>query len=119
MALGKSGGFSRREFLRRSALASGYSLASSLALGQQSAVTIVADDSDPVASAPAALWAAGELEKSLSQGGFTVRRASSIEASSGGDFCILASGGSSAAAGKLLQAARLSLPAGPEALALV
>ncbi|HVH73274.1 MAG TPA: hypothetical protein VNB49_19495, partial [Candidatus Dormibacteraeota bacterium] len=119
MDLAKSVGLSRREFLHRSALASGYGLASSLGLGQQSGVTIIADAADPVASAPAAVWAAGELERSLSQRGLAVRRASSIEASNCGDVCILASGGSSATAQKLLQAANLSLPAGPEALALV
>ena len=119
MDLAKSRGLSRREFLQRSAVASGYGLVSSLALGQRSAVTIIVDAADPVASSPAALWAAGELEKTLSRRGLAVRRASSIEASSRGDFYILASGGSSLTARKLLDAAKLSLPAGPEALALV
>lgn len=119
MDLPKSGGFSRREFLRRSGLASGYGVASFLIQRQQSSLTIVADAADPVASAPAALWAAGELEKTLSQRGLAVRRASNIEALSRGDFCILASRASSATGQKLLNAAKLSLPAGPEALALV
>jgi len=119
MDLPKSGGFSRREFLRRSGLASGYGVASLLIQGQQSSLTIIADAADPVASSPAALWAAGELEKTLSQRGLAVRRASNIEALSRGDFCILASGTSSAAGQKLLNEAKLSLPAGPEALALV
>jgi hypothetical protein len=119
MDLVKSGGLSRREFLRRSALASGYGLASSLVQGRQSSLTIIADAADPVASAPAVLWAMRELEKTLSQRGLAVQRASSMEASSRGDFCILASGESSVAARKLLDEARLSLPAGPEALALV
>lgn len=119
MDLAKSGDFSRREFLQHSALASGYGLASSLGLGQQSGVTIIADAADPIASAPPALWAARELEKSLSQRGLAVRRVSSIESSNRGEFCILASGASSATAKKLLEAAKFSLPTSPEALALV
>ena len=119
MDLVKSGGLGRREFLRRSALASCYGLASSLVQGQQFSLIIVADAADPVASAPAALWAVGELEKTLSRRALAVRRSSSIEAASRGDFWILASGGSSVTARKLLDAAKLPLPAGPEALALV
>ena len=95
MDLVKSGAFSRREFLRRSALASGYGLANFLDQGQPSSLAIIADAADPVASAPAAVWAIRELEKALSHRGLTVQRALSMEASSRGDFCILASGGSS------------------------
>lgn len=80
---------------------------------------MIADPADPIASAPAALWAAGELEKALSQRGLAARRASSIGALNSGEFCILASGASLATARKLLNAARLSPPATPEALALV
>lgn len=119
MKLTKTGGFSRREFLRRSAFAGGYGLMGSLAFGQQSGVAIVADPSDPVVSAPAAQWAAGELEKSLSQRGFAVRRISSIESSHSGEFCILASGRSSAEARRLLEEAKVELSTSPEALALV
>ena len=53
----KSGAFSRREFLRRSALASGYGLANFLDQRQQSSLALIADAADPVASAPAAVWA--------------------------------------------------------------
>jgi len=117
--LAKSGGFSRREFLRHSALASGYGMASSLVAEQKSTVTIIAEGGDPVASAPPVLWAAGEVENLLSRMGVAVERASSIEALKRGDFCILAASGSSPTARKLLESANLSLPAVPEALTLV
>lgn len=119
MNLGKSTGFSRREFLKHSALASGYGMASSLVPRQKFAVTIIAERGDLVASAPAALWAAGELEKLLSHRGVAVQRASSLEASRRGDFRILAAAGASATTRKLLENANLSAPAVPEALGLV
>lgn len=116
----KSRGLNRREFLKHSALASGYGMASSLVVAEPTfVVTLIAESGDAVASAPPALWAAGELQKSLSRKGFVVQQASSLEASKRGQFCILASGGSSATARKLLANANLSLPPVPEALTLV
>jgi hypothetical protein len=117
---GNESGLNRREFLRRSALASSLSLASKIAGAPQSGVTIVVDPEDPVASAPAAQWAAGELATALSERGIVVRRLPRIETSSaaGGDLCIVASGSVQPQAQKILLAANVSGPIGAEALAL-
>jgi hypothetical protein len=118
MTTRKEAGLNRREFLRRSAVASGFGLASTILGAPQSSVTIVTDPEDPVSSAPAVQWAAGELEKALSERGIAVRRLTRIESSGGGDLCILASGSAQSLARKLLQAANASIPPGAEALGL-
>ncbi|MGA8102993.1 MAG: hypothetical protein WB869_12610 [Candidatus Acidiferrales bacterium] len=119
MTAGKQTGLNRREFLRRSALASGIGLARTIAGAQQSGVTIVSDPDDPIASAPAAQWAAGELANALCEHGIIARRAPRIESSAADDLCIVASGSAQPQARKLLQSANVSVPASAEALALV
>jgi hypothetical protein len=119
MTAGKQTGLNRREFLRRSALASGIGLARTIAGAPQSGVTIVSDPDDPIASAPAAQWAAGELANALCEHGIIARRAPRIESSAADDLCIVASGSAQPQARKLLQSANVAVPASAEALALV
>jgi hypothetical protein len=118
MTAGNESGLNRREFLRRSALASSLSLAGTIVGVPQSTATIVADPADPVASAPPAQWAAGELASALAEHGVVVRRLPRIESSGVGDLCIVAAGAAQPQAQKLLQSANVSVPAGAEALAL-
>ena len=93
----------RRDFLKRSVATAA---AGPLALAQTArgkTVSIVADPSDPVVSAPPARWAAPELERTLTGMGITVRHHNMLDKAAPSDFSIVASG--------------RSVPNSPEALA--
>jgi hypothetical protein len=74
-------------------------------------VFIVAAPDDAIASAAPTRWAAGELERSLTERGVPVRRVEKVAQAGAGDLCIVA-------AGPANPLARAALPQAAEALAL-
>ena len=104
----------RRQFI------AGAGAVASLRVGRGAGkVSIALDSRDPVANAAPARWAAAELEQALTAHGVADTRCESIAAAGPGDLCILAAGAESAAAADILKQARATVPAVPEALALV
>ena len=77
-------------------------------------VAIIRDPSDPIAAAPAAQWAATELQQALTGRGYAVRRCARLDEAVAGDLCIVTTGGTSAVA----RDAGAVPPDGPEALAV-
>jgi hypothetical protein len=103
----------RRDFLKRAGAAS---LIAQPARGNE--VALVADPSDPVATAKPARWAAAELEQALAASGCAARRIERIGDAPPGWKCIAAAGRTAPLARDALNAARVALPDAPEALAL-
>ena len=108
----------RRDFLRRTGLAGG-ALACGPLVGGTGTISLVVDPSDPVASAAPARWAARELEQALADAGLTVRRCERPEQARAGEFSIIASGIAAPVAAVALKRAGISMPGGPESLALL
>ena len=109
----------RREFLKRTGLATGFGVAESIAAGKGRGVVIVLDPDDPIASAVPAKWAAGELQQALAAQGVSAHIQQRLDQAPAGHFSILAAGAARPAAREILRAANTSVPEGPEALALV
>ncbi len=80
-------------------------------------VTIVLDQAEPTAAAPAVGWAAAELREALGRRGVAAQTSRGIPASARGRV-VLAGGPESRAARDLLTAVGAALPVEPEALAL-
>ncbi len=100
---------SRRAFLRKAGLV----LASgpfASAQNPKSAVSIALDPADPVASAAPVQWAAGELQKALTDKGVLVRRREGTNDVRPEEFCIIVTGRVASAVG---------MPDAPEATALL
>ena len=106
----------RRQFLKRAGLAAGLGMAPAAAAGKE--VAIVADPRDPVASAPPVQWAAGELEQTLGSLGIGVRRFPAVDHAPPAALCVVVAGAQAAAAREILNAAKVSVPSVPDALAL-
>ncbi len=81
-------------------------------------VAIVADSADTVASAATARWAAGELERALTQRGISARVYANAAEAPGTDLRITAAGMASPGAAAALEATGSRPDAVPEALAL-
>ena len=75
--------------------------------------------SDPIAAAAPVQWAAQELEQALADAGVTVHRVERPEQAPAGEFCVVVSGSRAPLAAAALKSARVSVPDGPESLALV
>jgi hypothetical protein len=105
----------RRRFLQATAAAAA---ATTTAAGKTQGVAIVVNPGDAVASAEAPRWAAGELERALTERGVSARiyeRAAQVPA---GDLRVVAAGMASPGAVAALRAAGARAEAVPEALAL-
>lgn len=112
----------RRDFLRRTGVAGGALVSGPFAWGQSrkgEVVSLVLDPTDRVASAPPARWAAGELQQALTAAGFTVRQRENPKQAGAGELCIIASGAAAPVAAAALKSAGVSMPVGPESLALL
>lgn len=112
----------RRDFLLKAGLAGGALACGPLASGQVrkgGIISLVLDSSDPVASAAPVQWAARELEQALAAAGVTVRRRERVQQVGAGEFCIIASGSTATVAAAALKSTGISMPGGPESLALV
>ncbi|MCX6628795.1 MAG: hypothetical protein NTW28_14335 [Candidatus Solibacter sp.] len=96
--------FNRRQFIQTTAL--GATASAGLPGAASRPVTIVIDPADPVATAPASRWAAGELTGALAARGVQARIVERV-AQAATDLCIVASGNQQGRA-----------PSVPEALAL-
>ena len=82
-------------------------------------VSIVIDPSDNIASSKPSLWAAKELEKSLTSELVNVYRCDSIDKAKEGDFIIVAAGSDSSIARKLFKDVSEKIPSVAEALGLI
>lgn len=93
-----NGSMDRRRFLRNAGVIGGAIAAESKGIGQNTAsrrTSLVLDPSDPVASAPPAQWAAGQLEQALTKAGASVVRRERPEQAGAGEFCVIGSGNNS------------------------
>ena len=116
---GASEGISRRSFVK----IVGITALGASSLGysplKPKRVCIVIDPADDTACAPPSLWAAKELEKSLTSEGVGVYRNDQIAQARSGDLCIVAAGSASSVASQLLKIAGTEIPPVPEALGLI
>jgi hypothetical protein len=108
----------RRVFLRRTALVSGALACGTSAFGNNQAISLILDPSDPLALSTPVRLAARELELALLDAGFAVRRRERIEKASGGDFLVVVSGATAPIAAMELRSAGLMPPREPESLVL-
>ncbi len=114
--------FSRRDFIQLSALSLA-ALSTNSALGLpftgNSTVCLVAQPDDPIASAPAAVWAVKELGQALIRRGVTLKTATSLEDAPSADVYIVAAASAMPLASGIVKNARVNFPRTPESLALV
>ncbi|HEY4788613.1 MAG TPA: hypothetical protein VIH57_21330, partial [Bacteroidales bacterium] len=82
-------------------------------------VSMVRDPADPIAASQPSMWAAKELEDSLTSGGINVHQCDQISQAGSGDFIIVIAGSDSSQARQLLSIAKTNVPAVPEALGLI
>ncbi len=99
----------RRQFLKQTGLATGMA-AQGFGAPNARDVAIILDPADPIASAAPVKWAAAELQQALSARGVRVH--------SDGSLRILVADAASSAARRVLEAAKVTAPAGPEVVAL-
>jgi len=112
---------SRRNFLKLTALSAGALGLGGSVEGQASAagrISIVVDSSDSVTSAAPVAWAIQELGRSLAQHGIAAGYFDAVQQVTASDLCIVACGRRSRFASATLKTIKVSLPEGPEALAL-
>ena len=110
-----NGDLNRRRFLQATAAATA---ARARAAGKAQGVAIVVNPADAVASAEASRWAAGELERALTERGVSAHVYERAAQAPAGDLRIMAAGMASPAAVAALKAAGARAEAVPEALAL-
>lgn len=109
----------RRQFLRVAAGATaGVAAGVAVAADKTRGVAIIVDPADGVASSPAARWAAGELERALTEGGIATRTYGNAAQAPAGHLRIVAAAMGSPGAIAALKAAGARIEAVPEALAL-
>jgi hypothetical protein len=114
------GRYDRRQFLWRTAVATGLGWGSGrLALAQGRGVALVVDPKDPVASSPPAGWAVGELRDALASRGIDVVLAPRVEDTPPDAACVVVAGAVTDAARGVLEQAALAVPGVDEALGLV
>ena len=114
--------WSRRRFLKTSGSAAALGLAAASAKPAEAAtrgVSLVVDPGDPVGGAAPSLWAAKELEQSLTSRGVKVLRCDRPAQANAGDLCILTAGADSVSARQILAQAGTTVARTPEALGLV
>ena len=116
---GEQKGINRRRFIK----IAGISTFGITSLGyfnfKTKGVSIVIDPSDNIASSKPSLWAAKELEKSLTSELVNVYRCDSIDKAKEGDFIIVAAGSDSSIARKLFKDVSEKIPSVTEALGLI
>jgi hypothetical protein len=82
-------------------------------------VTIILDPSELVAGSTPALWAAKELENSLTSQGISVSRTDQVSKAKADDLKILVTGATSKSCIEILKSGSINIPALPEALGLI
>jgi hypothetical protein len=108
----------RRRFLKQTGAAAGLTAIHSLE-GAAESVSIIMNPRDPIASSPPPAWAIRELQAALNLHGVTSRLYPRIDAAPSAGRRIVVAGANSDAAREILNAAKASIPAAPEALGLV
>jgi hypothetical protein len=111
----------RRNFLLQAGLAGGALACGPLTSAQVrkgGVISLVLDASDLVSSAAPVQWAATELQQALTDAGFAVRRLERPQQVGADEFGIIASG-SPALVAAALKSSGISMPDGPESLALL
>ncbi|MEI7421492.1 MAG: hypothetical protein WCK18_05335 [Prolixibacteraceae bacterium] len=116
-------GFSRRNFLKTTALATigSITVGSGLAavLSKKGRIVILIDSEDALASAIPPLWAAGELKIAMEKQGSAVRIVKRLADVKTDEFCIIAGGMKSSAALSIIRKQSASAPSEPESLCIV
>jgi hypothetical protein len=112
--------WSRRRFLQTagSLVAFARSEVNGVAAVAKRGVSLVVNLVDPVASAPASLWAAKELEDALKAHDVIVLRCQRVAQANAGDLCLVVAGLSSPLAVDVLKRTKMNIAAAPEALAI-
>ncbi len=112
-----NGNLNRRRFIQATATAAAAGAANGAA-DELRRVAIIIDSADAVASSEPARWAAGELQRALTERGASARIFGNVSEASVDSLRIVASGIGSPGAGAALSAAGARAQAVPEALAL-
>ena len=110
----------RREFFRRTGLA-GAALSCGTPAEAQApkSGSLVVNAADDIASGPAALWAAQELQKALADSGTVTTRRQRAEDAPPDEFCVLLTGTRAPVAAAAMKAAGVIAPDEPESLVLL
>jgi hypothetical protein len=117
-------GQTRRQFIRKTGMATAIVAGSGLiqfplyAKGNNPVISIVRDHSDQVVRQAPVQWAVGHLQDTLAARGMTVLLSEQMEQVPPMQECILVAGPASNLARPALEAAGISLPTGPESLAI-
>jgi hypothetical protein len=117
-------GETRRQFIKKSSLAAATVAGAGLlplritAAESKPSVTIVLDGSDVIANQPPPKWAAEQLHEALMAQGVAAQIYLRLDEAPSSSICVLATSRDSQVARQLLDAAKISLPDVPEALAI-
>jgi hypothetical protein len=117
-------GESRRQFIRKTGLATAVVAGSGLfqfplyANENNPDISIVLDESDPVVQQPPVQWAVQHLQNTLTARGVTLQLREKLELVPSSQECIFVGGPASNVVQPVLAAAAISLPDGPECLAI-
>jgi hypothetical protein len=120
-------GFNRRDFLRQTGVLAGGLLAGCASQPAQTGgrkpgsagVAIVSDPDDPVAAAPPAQWAVGQLRLAMESQKVPVRQCQRMDQVKAGELCLVAAGSMTAMARRITSDAGVVVPDAPESLAIV
>ncbi len=116
----QTGRWTRRRFLQTAGTLSAFAgIHSSGFAAENYDVSIVADPSDNIASAPEARWAADELEHVLLSQGVKVLRCEKLSETNSPNLCILAADAAAPRSAALLKRAGVTVKPVPEALCLL
>ncbi|HXR47286.1 MAG TPA: twin-arginine translocation signal domain-containing protein [Candidatus Limnocylindrales bacterium] len=117
-------GESRRQFIKKTGLATAVVAGSGLfqfplyANENNPGISIVLDESDPVVQQPPVQWAVQHLQNALAARGVTLQLREKLELVPSSQECIFVGGPASNVVQPVLAAAAISLPDGPECLAI-
>jgi hypothetical protein len=117
-------GETRRQFIRKTGIATAVVAGSGLfplplyATETNPVIYLVRDESDPVTQQPPVQWAMQQLQETLAGRGVTVQLRESIEQVPPSHQCIFIGGSTLSLSRQLLELTGISLPDGPECLAL-
>ena len=117
-------GETRRQFIKKTGMAAAAVAGASLlplqisAAENKSAIAIVLDTDDAVVAGPPVQWAVGQLRDTLTKRGLLAQIYQSLDEIPPALECVLVAGQVSHLARQILDAAKISLPGAPEALAL-
>ena len=117
----RSGMWNRRRFIQTTGSLAALCASESkwLVAARPTGVTLVVDPTDTVAGSPPCIWAAKELERTLSAQHITVTRASSVASTRAGDVCVVLASASLPVAMKVFQKTGTPVSNTPESLGIV